>query len=57
MLSGVEMIGAQRVDEGDCQAAQPPVVFDQPVLRQGATSKTLKAAELKKHEQEAVNYP
>ncbi len=57
MLKGDEMIDTKRVYAPDCQAAQPPAVFDPRVLPQAATSKTLKAAPLKKDEQEAVNYP
>jgi hypothetical protein len=51
------MIDSQRVYEGDCQAAQPPVALGHPVLPQAAASKALKARPLKKCEQEAVSYP
>jgi len=51
------MISTQRVYEADCRAAPPPVVFDPRVLPQAAAAQTLKAAPLKKCEQEAVNYP
>jgi len=44
MLEEVEMIGAQRVNEADGQAAQPPAAIDHPVLARAATSKTLKAS-------------
>ena len=57
MLKGGEMIGAKRVYEVDYQAAQLPTVFGRQVLPQAAPFKTMKAAPLKKCEQEAVDYP